>query len=300
MYHGEVVPGFPEHPHRGFETVTIARWGLVDHADSLGAAARYGNGDVQWLTAGRGIVHAEMFPLLNRAAPNPLDLYQIWLNLPAHDKFVEPHFSMFWAEHVPHFEARDANFRVTRGVVVAGTLEGKRPPAPPPHSWASRAESDILIATLEMQAGARFTLPPAHPESHRAVYFVRGKHLSLGSTRLEARSGAEVMPARELLLENGSGTSDILILQGRPIGEPVVKRGPFVMNSADEIRQAYIDYQQTRFGGWPWPSRAPLHGMESLRFARHADGRLERAGEAPKIGPLDGATDEPTGPTKTG
>ncbi|HYN59579.1 MAG TPA: pirin family protein, partial [Rubrivivax sp.] len=101
MYHGLKVPGFPAHPHRGFETVTIVRRGLIDHSDSLGAAARFGGGDVQWLTAGRGIVHAEMFPLLDAGAPNPLELFQIWLNLPARNKMAEPHFKMLWSQDIP-------------------------------------------------------------------------------------------------------------------------------------------------------------------------------------------------------
>ena len=94
MYHGSTVPGFPVHPHRGFETITFVRQGLIDHADSMGAAARYGRGDVQWMTAGKGIQHAEMFPLLDRDGPNTAELFQIWINLPAADKMVEPHFTI--------------------------------------------------------------------------------------------------------------------------------------------------------------------------------------------------------------
>src|SRR4051812_6845288 len=101
MYHGEVVPGFPRHPHRGFETVTVTRRGYIDHSDSLGATARYGEGDVQWLTAGAGIAHAEMFPLLEQGAENPTELFQIWLNLPARSKFAKPYFSMFWDSRIP-------------------------------------------------------------------------------------------------------------------------------------------------------------------------------------------------------
>src|SRR5256885_1019595 len=113
MYHGQEIPGFPGHPHRGFETVTIVRSGLIDHSDSLGATARFGRGDVQWLTAGNGIVHSEMFPLLERERPNPAELFQIWLNLPAADKRVPPHFSMFWRDSVPAHIARDAKGRAT-------------------------------------------------------------------------------------------------------------------------------------------------------------------------------------------
>lgn len=100
MYHGSVVPGFPQHPHRGFETVTFVRRGLIDHADSLGATARFGRGDVQWLTAGRGVVHSEIFPLVDPDGPNDLHLFQIWLNLPASDKLVDPYFTMLWSEDI--------------------------------------------------------------------------------------------------------------------------------------------------------------------------------------------------------
>ena len=104
MYHGDVVPGFPRHPHRGFETVTITRRGYIDHSDSLGATARYGDGDVQWMTAGSGIVHAEMFPLLDEQTRKPDRAVPDLAQSPARSKFARPHFSMFWDQR--HSAAR--------------------------------------------------------------------------------------------------------------------------------------------------------------------------------------------------
>ena len=121
------MPGFPSHPHRGFETVTVVRQGLLDHADSMGAAARYGEGDVQWLTAGAGIQHAEMFPLLRQDADNPVELFQIWLNLPSKDKFAKPHFSMFWNNEVPTLVNEQPGVEMT---LVAGRLGEAVPPKP--------------------------------------------------------------------------------------------------------------------------------------------------------------------------
>jgi hypothetical protein len=118
MYHGDIVPGFPQHPHRGFETVTIVRKGYIDHSDSLGAAARFGMGDVQWLTAGAGVVHSEMFPLLDRHGPNTLELFQIWLNLPAKNKLAAPYFTMFWDKDIPR--RRYPGVEVT---LIAGALD---------------------------------------------------------------------------------------------------------------------------------------------------------------------------------
>jgi len=165
MYHGAAVPGFPGHPHRGFETVTVVRRGLIDHADSLGAAARYGRGDVQWLTAGRGIVHAEMFPLLDRAAGNPLELFQIWLNLPRAQKMVEPHFAMLWNDQIPRRVVRDEAGRPTVVTVVAGRFGDAEPPPPPPSSWAARADSHVAIWTIQMAAGRTSRCRPRRPGS---------------------------------------------------------------------------------------------------------------------------------------
>ena len=137
MYHGDTVPGFPQHPHRGFETVTVVRRGLVDHSDSMGAAGRYGQGDTQWMTAGAGVQHAEMFPLLDPDGPNHLELFQIWLNLPARSKMVTPHFQMIWSHQTPRREVTDAQGRITRVSVVAGSYADAQPPAPPPDSWAA-------------------------------------------------------------------------------------------------------------------------------------------------------------------
>src|SRR3954462_14985646 len=120
MYHGLVVPGFPAHPHRGFETVPYVRRGLIDHSDSLGATARFGRGDVQWLTAGGGIVHSEMFPLLEKERPNPVELFQIWLNLPSADKLAEPHFTMLWSGEIPRIVQRDAAGKTVEVTTVAG------------------------------------------------------------------------------------------------------------------------------------------------------------------------------------
>ena len=119
MYHGKSVPGFPGHPHRGFETITVVRKGIVDHADSMGAAGRYGNGDVQWMTAGKGVQHSEMFPLIHADKENTMELFQIWLNLPKKHKMVEPHFKMFWRESIPNHIHTDAGNKKTIVEVIA-------------------------------------------------------------------------------------------------------------------------------------------------------------------------------------
>jgi len=277
MYHGEQVPGFPQHPHRGFETVTIVRRGYIDHSDSLGAAARFGAGDVQWMTAGRGIVHSEMFPLLSETHPNPLELFQIWVNLPKRDKMVEPHFSMFWSEQIPRVSFGAPGGPQAEVTLIAGELEGQRAPAPPPHSWAARPESDMAIWTLRMQPGSSLDLPVAHQtDTVRILYFFAGQGLRIAGQVVQAPCSIVLRSDRPVRLSAEGSNVDALMLQARPIAEPVSHYGPFVMNTEQEIREAISDYQRTQFGGWPWPSDAPVHPRTEGRFARHADGRVER------------------------
>lgn len=279
MYHGHVVPGFPQHPHRGFETVTIVRRGFIDHSDSLGATARFGEGDTQWLTAGAGIVHSEMFPLLRQDAPNPLELFQIWLNLPRADKLAPPHFAMLWSEHTPNVISRDARGHTTRVSVVAGELAGERAPAPPPHSWAARPDAGVAIWTIGMQAGATWQLPAAAPGVRRNLYFYRGSELQIAGQALPPQHAAELVGADAITLLAGSSDCELLLLAGKPIGEPVVQYGPFVMNTRAEIQAAFSDFQRTGFGGWPWPSDDPVHARDAGRFAKHIDGRVEQRGK---------------------
>jgi redox-sensitive bicupin YhaK (pirin superfamily) len=252
------------------------RRGLLDHSDSLGAAARYGGGDVQWLTAGRGILHAEMFPLVRGDADNPLELFQIWLNLPAAHKMVDPYFSMLWNPTIPRHVALDSGGNPTEVTIVAGRLADTRAPAPPPKSWASGGDNDVAIWTIRMAPGARWTLPAAQSGTNRSLYYFRGNGLRAGGRAIPANHRVQLAPDADVALAAGFDESELLLLQGRPIAEPVVQYGPFVMNSRAEIQQAFADYQRTHFGGWPWPSDDPVRPRADGRFARLIDGSLLR------------------------
>ncbi len=272
MYHGKTVPGFPGHPHRGFETITVVRKGIVDHSDSLGAAGRYGNGDVQWMTAGKGVQHSEMFPLLAKDKDNPMELFQIWLNLPKQNKMVEPHFKMLWRESIPNYSFEDQQGKSTKIEVIAGLLHDHRAPAPPPDSWASDPNNELAIWNIEMEAGANWTLPKASKGINRTLYFYEGKNLKVDDKMVSSYSAISVLADVEINLNAGDAQCRILVLQGKPIGEQVMQYGPFVMNTKEEINQAFEDYHQTQFGGWPWPKYDNVHPRDKPRFAKHADG----------------------------
>jgi redox-sensitive bicupin YhaK (pirin superfamily) len=168
--------------------------------------------------------------------------------------------------------------------VIAGTLAGETPAAPPPRSWASRTDTDVAIWHVVLEPGASWEVPPAGDGTVRMLYLFDGAGLSVEDHVLGARTGAAVEVDRPVRLTAGDEHVEVLILQGRPIGEPVAQYGPFVMNDREGIEQAFADYRRTGFGGWPFADDAPTHERDEGRFASHADDRVERAPEPAPAG----------------
>jgi hypothetical protein len=235
------------------------------------------------MTAGSGCIHGEMFPLVHVNKPNTLRLFQLWLNLPAKSKFSAPTYRMTWAEEM-RFVPGDGGAECE---VAAGTLNGISPPvAPPPHSWAADASNDVGVFYLTVPPGGSFTLPPAvfGGAINRTAYLVEGptdgKSVTVDGTPIKGGRAEMVLDASRpcsFACTGGAEVAHILVLQGRPIDEPVVQRGPFVMNTAQEILDAHADYRRTQFGGWPWEEDAVVFPREQGRFADIlVDGALKR------------------------
>ncbi|MFH6603686.1 pirin family protein [Maribacter algicola] len=269
MYHGTTIPGFPYHPHRGFETITIVNKGFCDHSDSLGAAGRFGQGDVQWMTAGRGVQHSEMFPLLNQDKENPLELFQIWLNLPSSGKFVDPHFKMLWHEDIPIVQEENAIIQV-----IAGNYRGTQSLDPAPDSWASDKANEVAIWNIHIEPNSTYILPEAKSSVSRNLYFYEGSEIEIFGSTISQNHGIELDASKELEIKTSGTSAHFILLQGKPIGEPVVQHGPFVMNTQEEIRATMKEYGLTQFGGWPWPYPDNVHDRERGRFALYPDGTL--------------------------
>jgi redox-sensitive bicupin YhaK (pirin superfamily) len=281
------LPGFPNHPHRGMETVSLLRSGYVDHADSLGNQGRYGPGDVQWMTAGGGIQHAEMFPLLHQDQPNPFELFQIWLNMPGAKKMVPPSYKMMWAEQIPHHVHAGADVAVIAGDYApqeGACAETVRALAPTPDTWAARPEAELAIWLIELQAGSQLTLPPAAlPGNQRTLFAYDAAGLHVAGQHVGHHKRVRVVAQQPLLLANqGAQVVRLMVMQGVPLEEPVIRSTVYVTNTLEELQQAKRDFQRTQFGGWPWPTRQPMHGAGFRRFAQYAgQGETDEPGAAP-------------------
>lgn len=275
MYHGRKIPGFPAHPHRGFETITVVNSGFVDHTDSVGAAARYGQGDLQWLTTGGGVTHSEMFPLVNQDSDNPLELFQIWLNLPPEAKTVPPEFTMQWGEDIPVWHSPGGG----TVKVIAGALGDVTPLSPPVNSWAADPANDVAVWLIDAPANSTIDLPaPSQPGTHRSTYVFQGDAV-IGEHAVTQGWGYLQVGTESTTVTAGDAPVRALILQGMPIGAPVHQYGPFVANSQTELQDAFTEYRETQFGGWPWPTTEEVFPREQGRFARFPDGSEQRPGQ---------------------
>ena len=278
MYHGEKIPGFPVHPHRGFETITIVTKGIVDHSDSHGQAGRYGGGDVQWMTAGSGLQHSEMFPLLKTEDSNELELFQIWLNLPASKKMVEPHFKMLWSEEIPLVKLTDERGKNTTIKIVAGNYLDNKALEPAPDSWAESADNEVNIWLIKIEAGTEWQIPASQIGANRWLYYYKGGSIKINELDFNQKKAFQLDDSSLVTLISIDEDSYFVLLQGRPIQEPIAQYGPFVMNKQSEIQQAFLDYQRTQFGGWPWPQKDMVHGTTKGRFAKFKDGTITDKG----------------------
>lgn len=279
MYYGQKVPGFPAHPHRGFETVTVVERGYVDHTDGSGAKGRYGVGDVQWMTAGSGMQHCEMFPLINQDKENTLELFQIWLNLDKANQMNKPEYKMLWNEDIPVIKEASPEGGQVIIKLIAGEYKGIKSLEPTDSSWAKDRSHHLGIWLVEMQGNSSLSLPAISKTLNRCVYVYEGGEVMIGEDTLKDHQYAELLGNEEVPLKNqGHETVKFLLLEGEPIEEPVYAEGPFVMTSQREIYDAIADFRRTAFGGWPHDSEEPVNPIDAPRFASHGDGRVEYPG----------------------
>lgn len=229
---GDYIAGFPEHPHRGFETVTYMLHGRMRHRDSAGNEGLVTDGGVQWMTAGRGVIHSEM-PEQNEGL---MEGFQLWLNLPASDKMTDPWYRDIPSEELPRF-TNEAGVTVR---VIAGQSHGVA-------GAVQREHTQPLYLDLEIPAGASFE--QAIPQGHNAFFYVyRGEVVV---------EGKAVAKTRMAVLDNAAGADGVrikaleptrlILLAGRPLNEPIVQHGPFVMNTTEELYQAFDDFRAGRF-----------------------------------------------------
>lgn len=230
----DYIAGFPDHPHRGFETVTYMIAGRMRHRDSAGHEGLLENGGVQWMTAGRGVIHSE----IPQQEDGVMEGFQLWLNLPARDKMTEPWYRDFTHAELPRLRTDTG----ATAIVIAGRSHGV-------DGAVRREHTQPLYLDLHLQPGGRFAqdLPAGH---NAFVYVYRGS-VTIGGLVVPCQRMALLAndPDRDgVVVEAGSEGARTLLIAGRPLNEPIVQYGPFVMNTKEEIYQALADYRDGRLG----------------------------------------------------
>ncbi|WP_303309794.1 pirin family protein [Hymenobacter sp. BT730] len=228
---------FGPHPHRGFETVTFIVAGDILHKDSSGHESVIEAGGIQWMTAGRGLIHSEVSSEQFKATGGDLEILQLWVNLPAKDKMVEPRYIGLQKDEIPTVALDEGRIFIH---AVSGTWAGT--------VGAIQPLADVQLATIDLQAGSILELGIA-PERSIFFYTIQGR-LRVNGQETEARQLVEFTHNGDELRVEALSDAKILLGHALPFQEPIVAYGPFVMNTEAEIRQAYQDYQAGKFGSW--------------------------------------------------
>ena len=226
----DYIGGFPSHPHRGFETITYMIAGRMRHRDSAGHEGLLQNGGVQWMTAGRGVVHSE----LPEQEDGRMEGFQLWLNLAAKDKMNPPWYRDIQSDSVPEFETPEG----VNARVIAGASHGVA-------GAEQRETTQPLYIDLHFEAGSHFSQPL--PAAHNAFVYVYRGELRVGDAPLPAQRMAIFANGGDGIVLHADAPARALLIAGRPLNEPIVQHGPFVMNTKEEIFQAVQDYQAGRF-----------------------------------------------------
>ena len=227
----DYIAGFPDHPHRGFETVTLMVQGRMRHRDSAGNVGLLGPGSVQWMTAGRGVIHSEMPEQQDGA----MEGFQLWLNLPARTKMQPPGYRDLAADDIPLWHGEQAIVRVVAGAYrgVAGAVQ--------------RPDTEPLLLDVALEAGAHFEA--ALPAAHNAFVCAYRGVVSIGGTAVGERRMAILETSSDvdgIAVDAGADGARFIVVAGRPLGEPIAQHGPFVMNTRDELIQAVDDFRAGR------------------------------------------------------
>lgn len=267
MYDGKVSPGFPLHPHWGYETFSVASKGYVDHFDNRGNQGRYGYGDMQWVSAGSLYCHDEIYPLAFMDRDNPVLLTQIHVNLPLEKKGTEPVVRTVWMEDIPAVKGEGW----TASVYCGEFADVKGVPANPV-SWAADPSHHVSIVKLDMEPGASVEVGPTEA-AHRNVYVTDGKATVEGEefphdTRLKMDTSAT------FTITMGKEPCEVWILEGDPIGEKQAAFGPAVLGSLDEVRKANRYVNEHIMDGWCWDYVNEKQDLGTERFFQAADGTV--------------------------
>jgi redox-sensitive bicupin YhaK (pirin superfamily) len=226
-------PGVGPHPHRGFETVTVVYDGEIEHRDSAGNSGTVGPGDVQWMTAGSGLLHEEFHSREQSKRGGPVSMAQLWVNLPAKDKSAPPSYQTLLKEQIPVVDLGEGSLRV-----IAGAYQGAKGPA--------RTFSDLHVWDVTLKAGASASIEIA--EGDNAMIALFSGAIEIAGHKLPQAGLLMFAPTGESLDFKVDADAKMLVLCGKPLGEPIVAQGPFVMNTQDEIRQAIADFRAGKMG----------------------------------------------------